>query len=371
MRRLFAIALLAFTAQAQLPKILRTTADLQQAENALYANPRNDKLAGDILEYYLGRWTDPKLEAGRLHFILWIISNRPDIDLNAAVHDPRALLVSTTDQAAYAQVRAAWFRQAALQPGNARVLFNAARSVRFTDRETAANWLKTAANYDSESAEYSNTLARFYAETLTGISAISPFEEPMRLDPEIAKSLFARQIKEEAMQDSILGAHVGWQVHLIAMQLRAAGITETDYDTVAEELLLNAANLDYPKPSKVPLLAQFYSDQSLKLTHKILPKFPEIEANPKTQAQLVVDFPKTITSEELTKSVKVPVTVLIGVDGHVWKAESADGSTDTTTRIATSSMLGWTFKPLRVSGEPVQVTTTFDVTIDPPKPTKK
>jgi hypothetical protein len=371
MRRLLALTLFALTTHAQTPKILRTTADLQQAESALYASPRNDKLAGDILEYYLSRWTDPKLEAARLNFLLWIIANRPEIDLNAAVHDPRALLVSTTDQTAYPKIREAWFRQAALQPSNARVLFNAARSVRFTDRETAANWLKTAANYDSESAEYSNTLAKFYAETLTGIAAVSPFEEPMRLDPEITKTLFARQVKEETMQDSILGAHVGWQVHLIAMQLRAALITDTDYDTVAEELLLNAANLDYPLPSKVPLLAQFYSDQSLKVTNKILPKFPEVDANPKSQAQLAIDFPKTITSEELKKPVKVPVTVLIGVDGHVWKAESPDGDTDTVTRIATSSMRGWTFKPLRVSGEPVQVVTTFDVTVEPPKPTKK
>jgi hypothetical protein len=371
MRRLLTYTLLTCAAVAQIPKSLRTTDDVQQAERVFYADPRNDKLAGDILEYYLGRWTDPKLEAARLHFLLWIIANRPEINLTAAVHDPRALLVSTTDKTAYPQLREAWLRQAALQPGNARVLFNAARFVRFTDRENAANWLKTAANYDSESAEYSNMLATLYAETLTGIAAISPFEEPMRLDAEITKSLFARQVKEEAMQDSILGAHVGWSVHLIAMQLRAAGVTDTDYDTVAEELLLNAANLDYPKPARVPVLAQFYRDQELKVTHKILPKFPEVEVKPKDQARLVVDFPKTITAEGLKSPVKVPVSVLIGVDGHVWKAESPEGGTDTTTRIATESLRGWTFKPLRVSGEPVQVVTTFDVTVEPPKPAKR
>lgn len=371
MRCLIAYTFLLSAALAQSPKPLLSLADAQQAERALAANPTNDKLAGDILEYYLNRWTDPKLEASRLHFLLWMIANRPDIDLASAVHDPRALLVNNDDKTAYQQVREAWLRQAALQPGNARVLFNAARSIRLSDRETAANWLKTAANYDSESAEYSNMLARHYAETLTGIAALSPFEEPMRLDPEIPKSLFARQVKEEAMQDSILGAHVGWQVHLIAMQLRAALITETDYDTLAEELLLNAANLDYPKPARIPFLAQFYRDQELKVTHKIRPKFPEVEARPKDEAQLVVDFQKTITSEDLKAPVKIPVSVLIGVDGHVWKAESPDGDTDITTRIATGAIRTWTFKPLRVSGEPVQVVTTFDVTVEPPKPAKR
>jgi hypothetical protein len=164
---------------------------------------------------------------------------------------------------------------------------------------------------------------------------------------------------------------VGWSVHLIAMGLRAAGLTETDYDTVAEELLLNAANLDFPRPAKLPCLAQFYRDQSLKVTHKILPKFSEVEVKAKDEAQQVVDFPKKIIVDELTKPVKVSVSVLIGMDGHVWKSEAASGAEDRITRVATTSLLGWTFKPMRVSGEPVQMVTTFEVTVEPPPPAKK
>ena len=370
-RLLFAFTLLASAVFAQVPKSLRTAEDALQAERALKADPRNDKLAGDILEFYLNRWPDPKLHDARVHLLMWIIANRPDIDLAAAVHDPRGLLVNPDDKEAYTPLREAWLRQTALQPGNARVLYNAARCLRLTDRESAANWLKTAANYDTETTDYSNTLARLYAEALTGVVAMSPFEEPTRLDSAVTQSLFARQVKEEAMQDSILGAHLGWSVHLIAMALRAAGLTETDYDTVAEEIMINAANLDYPKPAKIPVLAQFYRDQGLKVSHKILPKFPEIEVKPKDEANALVDFEKKITADEIKAPIKVPVSVMIGMDGHVWKAESPLGAEDKMGKFAVNSLLRWTFKPLRVSGEPVQVVTTFDVTIEPVPPEKR
>jgi hypothetical protein len=379
MPRLIALIILASNLYGQtLPrtlKELRSLEDAQEAELALQGNPKDNKLAGALLDFYLGRWTDEKLHAARAHYLQWIIANRPDIDPTSTINDTRALLVSPDDKETYPVMREAWLRQVARQPNNARVLLNAARCLRLTDREMAANWLKTAANYDTDSSEYRNSLAVLYADALTGIAAMSPFEEPTRLDPDEPKSLFARQVKEEAMQDSILGAITAWQVHLIAMSLRGSGLTTYDYDNLAEELLINAANLDYPKPAKVPYLAQFYRDQSLKVDHKLKPKFPEIEVKPQAEAKELVDYAKKIYSDTIDKPVKVPLNVLIGMDGHVWNAvappDAPDGGKDLTTRLAASSLLGWTFKPLRVSGEPVQVVTSFLVTVEPQPPPEK
>jgi hypothetical protein len=353
-----------------MPRDIRDAGTAKQAELALQANPKNDNLAGVLLEFYLNRWPDPQLHAARVHLLLWIIANRPDIDLPSAVHDPRGLIVDPDDKEAYAQTRDAWLRAVARQPSNARVLANAAQCLRLTDRIAAAAWLKTAMTYDSEENRYANALAMLYADALTGVAAMNPFEIPTRLDPDETKSLFARQVKEEAEQDSILGARTGWSVHLVAMALRGASLTETDYDVVAEALLLNAANLDYPAPAKLPFLAQFYRDQSLKVTHKILPQFTEVEIKPKEEAKALVDFPKKIEFDQLTAPVKVSLDVVIGVDGHVWKAQASDGSKDPVSNLVTESFLQrWTFKPLHVSGEPVQVTTTFDVTVEPPAKT--
>jgi hypothetical protein len=355
-----------FAASAQIPKDIRDAVTAQQAELALHSDPHNNNLAGVLLDFYLYRWNDPKLHAGRIHLLLWIIANRPDIDLPTAVHDARGLLVDPDDQPSYSQFRDAWMQQVTRQPANARVLANAAQSLRLTDRETAASWLKTALTYESDSTEFSNALAVLYAGALTGVAAMTPQEEPTRLDPKVAKSLFAAQVREEAEQDSLLSARTGWSVHLIAMQLRGSSLTDVDYDTVAEDLLLNAANLDYPKPSKLAFLAQFYRDQSLKVTHKILPKFAEVDIKAKEEIRSLVDYPKKIVLDELTDPVKIPLNVVIGVDGHVWKAESSDGSRDSVSLLAADALLQkFTFKPLRVSGEPVQVNTSFEVTIEP------
>jgi hypothetical protein len=174
----------AWQVNAQMPRDIRDAASAQQAELALQATPQNNNLAGVLLDFYLNRWPDEKLHAARIHLLLWIIANRPDIDLPSAVHDPRGLLVDPDDKEGYAQVRDAWLRAVARQPGNARVLANAAQTLRLTDRQTAANWLKTAITYDSESVGYANALAMLYADALTGIAAMTPFETPTRLDPE-------------------------------------------------------------------------------------------------------------------------------------------------------------------------------------------
>ena len=371
MRCIFVIFLTLVPVLAQIvaraPRDITDSATALQAELALKASPRNDNLAGVLLDFYLYRWTDEKLRHPRINLLLWVIANRPDIDLANAVHDPRGLNVNPDDKEVYAQIRGAWMRQVARQPNNTRILANAAMVLRLTDRKQAATWLKTAVTYDSENTAYESSLATVYADALTGIAAMDPQESPTRLDPAETKSPFARQIREEIDQDSILSARTGWSVHLIAMALRGLSLTETDYDTVAEELLLSAANLDYPKPSKLAFLAQFYRDQSLKVTHKILPKFTEVEIKTKDEAKVLVDFPKHLVFEELTAPVRVPLNVIIGIDGHVWSARSPDDAKDPVTALAAASMeQRFTFKPLRISGEPVQVTTSFDVTVEPP-----
>jgi hypothetical protein len=372
MRCLFALVLTLSSLVAQVPLKITDQATARQAELLLQSSPGNSNLAGLLLDYYLYRWTDPKLHDARIHLILWMINNRPDIDLANAVHDARGLNVDPDDKEAYAQTRAAWLMQAARQPGNARLLANAAMVLRLTDRQQAVAWLKNATTMDTENIDYERSLATVYADALTGIAAMDPQETPTRLDPDETKSLFARQIREEIDQDSILSARTGWAIHMIAMSLRAFSLTNTDYDTVAEELLINAANLDYPKPTKLAFLAQFYRDQALKVNHKIRPKFAEVEVQSKDAVKTLVDYPKRLEFEDLTAPVKISLNVTVGIDGHIWSAESATGDRDPhTTYAAASLMESFTFQPVRLSGEPIVVTTSVDVTLEPPvKPGK-
>jgi hypothetical protein len=123
------------------PRDITDPATARQAELALKASPHNDNLAGVLLDFYLYHWPDEKLHQSRINLLLWVIANRPDIDLANAVHDPRGLNVNPDDKDAYAQIRDAWMRQVARQPSNARILANAAMVLRLTDRKQAVTWL--------------------------------------------------------------------------------------------------------------------------------------------------------------------------------------------------------------------------------------
>ncbi len=340
---------------AQTPAPLLTPTTVQQSELALRANPRNSDLAGQLLDFYLARYRVPSLRTARLQLILWLIDWRPDLDLLNAGHDPRGFLIDPDDKEAYAQTRQAWLVQVSRQPSNARVLANAAECLRLTDRLTAANWLKTAMTYDSDNLEYPSALAMVYAYALTGVAAMTPFEVPTRFDPLVARSYFAQQARSEASQDSVLEANVGWAVHLL----------NPKFDPLAEELLLEAANQDYPQPAHSDYLARFYRDR------KISSPFPAIELTRKEAAKAVVTRPPKLVLDDLTAPVKVLVNVSIGPDGRVWSAEAADasgeGANDAAARLAIESMPQWTFKPQRVSGEPVQATAALEVTVEPPE----
>jgi hypothetical protein len=372
MRCVLLMLVLLAPVSAQVPTTILDQSTALRAEAMLRANPGNTNLAGLLLDYYLFRWNTPQLQAPRLHLLLWIIANRPEIDLANAVHDYRGLNVDPDDKDDYAQVRAAWMKQTVRQPNNARVLANAAMALRLTDRKQAARWLKNASTLDTETIDYERLLATVYADALTGVAAMDPQESPTRLDAAETKSPFVKEIRNEIEQDANLCGRTGWAVHLIAMALRGFQLTTFDYDTVAEELLINAANLDYPKPTKLAFLGQFYRDQSLKVTHKILPKFPEVEVKSKEAVKTLVEAPKRVEFEGLKAARKVSLNVTVGIDGHVWKAAAPDGSQDPYTSFAASAVMDrFTFKPLRVSGEPMVSTTSFDVTLEPPaKPAK-
>src|SRR5271154_5953329 len=101
MRCLFAYILLASAALAQTATDLRTPAEVQRAESTVRATPQNNELAGALLDYYLNRWTDEKPHSARIHYLLWIVENRPDINPSATIHDTRGLIVSPEDKEAY------------------------------------------------------------------------------------------------------------------------------------------------------------------------------------------------------------------------------------------------------------------------------
>jgi hypothetical protein len=336
----------------------------RKAEARLQAHPEDIEPVGQLLDFYLQHWREADAKPTRLRWILWTIAKHPDIDLSGR-HDPRGLLVNPDQQEDYALVRSAWLHQVSRNPGNAQVLANAARCLRLTERESAANWLKQAMRLDARGF-FASDLGDVYADALCGISGMNPWEGPTSVNVPETQSSFARQAKEEAGRDAELAVRTGWALHLCSEALSAAKLTSTDYDPLAEQLLIQAANLDYPNPSKVPLLGQFYRNQEKKASGRLEPKWRIVDVSPDEEAKRLVEKPKRVsfTDKNFHSTVTLPVKIVIGIDGHVWKSEALDRS-QLAAGVAAGSAQNWIFEPLRINGEPVQVSTVVQVTIEP------
>jgi hypothetical protein len=337
----------------------------QRAESELASHPENLDLAGQLLDYYLRHWQQPDVHAARLRLILWTTANHPDIQL-AGRHDPRGLLVNPDDRQDYAQVRTAWLDQVSRNSGSAKVLANAARCLRLTDRETAANWLKQAMKLDSRGGFFVSDLGDLYADAISGISGMNPWEGPTSVDAGETQSDFARLARVEAGTESELAARTGWALHQVSDALREAKIIAPDYDPIAEKLLIQAADLDYPQPGHSIFLVSFYRDQQRKASNRVMPKWRTVEVSGEEQAIRLVEGSKQIsyTANDFHSAVTVPVRITIGIDGHVWKAEAL-GAPQIAGPVAAASTSMWTYQPLRIGGEPVQVSTVVQVTVEP------
>jgi hypothetical protein len=342
----------------------------EHAESDLAAHPENLDLAGQLLDYYLQHWQQPEVQAARLRLILWTIANHPDIRW-AGRHDPRGLLINPDDSNDYAQVRTAWLDQVArhsvnAQAGNAQVLANAAQCLRLTDRELAANWIKQAMRIDPRNFSFVSELGDVYAGAISGESGMNPLEGPTSVDTAETESGFAKLAMQEASRESELAARTGWALHLISEALGEAKIEAPDYDPVAEKLLIQAANLDYPKPSEAPLLSALYRDQKRKASGRMAPQWRTVELAPEEQAARLVEKSTRVsfTDKNFHSAVTVPVKITIGIDGHVWKAEAL-GAPQIAGPVAAGSTNDWTYQPLRIDGEPVQVSTVVQVTVEP------
>ena len=224
-----------------------------EAEIYLRSHPEDRTVIKRLLDYYERHWEYSR--ADRLRIILWTIENHPDIDLDG-VYDPRSLLLNPDDQEDYQRARQLWLEQVMRYPDDPRVLENAASCLRLSDRESAANWLKRAMALDpSRGHQYVAALGDVYAAAITGISGMNPWEGPTSLDPTETGSPFALRARAEATANAQIAGRTGWALHLSTEAFHRLSLSDADYDPLAEELLLKAAALDYPKPTLSLLVA--------------------------------------------------------------------------------------------------------------------
>jgi tetratricopeptide (TPR) repeat protein len=347
------------------PLAYSTAVEALDAENYLHSHPDDSSVLKRLLDYYEARWQTNGAE--RLRLILWTIQNHPDVALDPP-HDGRALLVNPDDKQDYAQARQFWLKQVRQYPDHPRVLENAAICLRLTDRESAADWLKRAIALSPDRRNFlASALGDVYAAAITGISGMNPWEGPTVVDVSQTSSEFARRARMEAATDAEIAARTGWAVYLSTEAFQRLSLSHADYDTIAEELLLKSAAPDFPKPSRFGLLGTFYQRQEMKKSGQVLPKSRMVAVPSEEQAKRVLSKTTSdgVTGEKrVVGPVHVTVDVVVGTDGHVWKAAPENAPTELIRSAASAAVMSWTYQPLEIEGEVVRVATRVEVGID-------
>jgi hypothetical protein len=369
-RLIAATAFLASLVAAQVgfsfdPLAYSTEAEALAAENYLHSHPDDSSVLRRLLDYYEARWQTAGAE--RLRLILWTIQNHPDVALDMP-HDGRALLVNPDEKQDYAQARQLWLKQVRQYADRPRVLENAAICLRLTDRQSAADWLKRAIALDEGRRGFLElALGDVYAAAISGISGMNPWEGPTSVDVSETGSEFARRARMEAATDAELAARTGWALYSSTEALQRLGLSSADYDTIAEELLLKSAAFEFPKPSRLGLLGTFYQRQEGKNSGRVLPRSRIVAVPCEEQGKRLVWKTTSIgvTGEKtVVGQVHVTVDVVVGTDGHVWKAVPENAPTELIGTAASGAVMSWTYQPLEIEGEVVRVATTVEVSID-------
>jgi hypothetical protein len=339
---------------------LKTPQMADQAEQQLQRDASDVETLMQLLDYYLCHWEQPEFQASRTKLILWAIQNHPDLYFVGA-HDDQGLFINPDDKEAYAQARKLWLKQVKQYPYFPDVLVNAAHCLKLTDRAEAAKWLKSTDNYGRL------ILSKIYADAITGVTGENPFEGITSINVTERESAFAKYAIEDAGKDKELAARTGWNLHLISNALRYEKMDSADFDPLAEQLLLKAAELTYPQPANSSYLDQFYRNQTLKPADKrVLCKVEMVHVEPEEQAARLVSSARTRFDRPLlTEPAKVIVDIVVGVDGHIWEAAARNGSSEAASKVAVRTVAHYVYRPFKVDGQTVRVASSVVVTLEP------
>ena len=159
--------------------------------------------------------------------------------------------------------------------------------------------------------------------------------------------------EQEAMKDAELAGQVGWWLRLTTNYIRHEKLGDEDFDSLAEKLFLARGGIAViHNPTSDSHLRGFYaSEQGKPADEQILSRAKIVTLSPAELAARQVDERHTQV-DGLDHDVTVTVDVIVGIDGHVWKATAVNPPTDRIGRDARNEAIANTYRPVRVNGEP-------------------
>jgi hypothetical protein len=339
-----------------------TALEIEPSTQAKYfaAHPDDLERAKCMLDFYARRLPLSDLRPYRIALILWVITHYPGISPENYL--PQGLDVGTEAIPDYSEIRALWHKQVQRRPTDPAVLSNAGRALSIGDRKQALRWLKYARTLSPQDTTIPKRLADLYAYAISGLAGAGPELNITRVDMSEQQSSFARLAFREAEEDSNIAALTGMKLHYMSYWpfFRSH---QLDYDKLAETLLLKAAALDYPNPTKISALADFYFDQRNKASGGVYSEAPTVERSSDEMMKRLTR-PEFLQAGDARPLFSVRVKIVVGVDGHVWSAFPIDPPTKQSGLTAVSKAKSLSFLPLMVDGKPVRISTELTLKVE-------
>jgi hypothetical protein len=355
-------------------------------EIALEANPEDVQARRLLLAWYTRNYQDPKSNPARLTHILWAIQNKPEMQLS----DSRSLQIDERDVDSFPRIRAAWLEQVQKHPSHPVVLLRAATALMHSDRDLAANWLKsvltkadevnarerptfpprvesaTEWNWPFIASEAKRTLAQLYTDAIIGVVARTPWEGTGPIDKNVSGSDFARMARQEIAdsKDGWFVAQSAWLLHLTSESFERDGRKETNYAPLAWEWFQKAEHLPGSATSLNAYLGPFQRYWSTRLPGVIPPPVQRITRSgadaPKPLATVPAVCPPDAHYPD--QGTVVNVKLVIARDGAV-RFALLQGGSPAAIEPALAAARQWRFAPGYDGSVPVEVETSITIPV--------
>ncbi len=381
----FAAALILSAAPVYEPGIVSWD-EAAKHEAILKSDPNNLRSRNLLLAWYTQHYLEPQAMSARLQHILWTIGNQPGMPLR----DPRSLRVDERDREDFRQVREAWLEQVKKYPENPIVLTRAAVALMRSDRELAAQWLKSAiriAETEAQKedtwpppvqpgsqwwtwsfawAEATRTLAQLYTDAIAGITARTPWEGTGPVDPAISRSGFAQGARREVENsgDALLLIESAWWLHLTSESFQRDGRGEINYAPLAWEWFQKAEKLDGTKPGIDVYLDGFQRYWSSRIPGVVPPPTARVRLSGAEAPQPLETVPAVCPPEVQfpPSGTVVSVRLILATDGHV-RFATLQGGAPGAIRPALNAARQWRFPPTYRGSQPVEVETSVAIPV--------
>ena len=355
------------------PSDSTTAEEAAQMEQQLATNPEDEATRARLLSYF---WRN-KMHDRRIPLVLWLIDNHPESPLHG--HGTASIslrgLSAGGGPAVFEDAKNRWLAQVNRHPGDARVLWNAARAL---GAGSLRDWVDLAKRARSlEPAKRTKPLALLFALVLEWSTRTDDLPANMKDSKDsglVAEIRSELQLSNDVTLIGAVAHNVVQRATEIALT-RSSGTDLAAFGAIAYELVSHAQRLEPQNQEWSDLMegvkglpAEPVQPATPPDSHAAKPAVPQVLriGGGVAHSMLRKSFPPVYPAEAGAAGIEGVVTLQVRVreDGHVAEATLVTGH-PLLVQAAIDAVKRYEYQPIKVDGKPVEFVAPVEVAVGP------